>query len=687
MCVHVPIRLGRNTDTMSENRGFNRVLAEVDMVLDNGSRGNTGMTEEDVIPPSKGRLYTRIIARQMLRSKARFISIFGSTVFSCMAAMAALSMTGASDRFEIALMIAAVSCLVTGVVSISQSLHVAAVESRADYSILLVSGFSPVMVKWVVIIEAMLTSLAGAIVGCVTGYVLAGFLAPFIVNQEIRGFDNLELVFRPWAVVLVLFGGVLTAVIAALGPAKSAVDIDWSSNGSLDYDVVDGGKASHARMMTWAVGVTAFMAGIVLMVWNNMSSGQPSWMVVILECALFIIGFYVSYPLMFRFITRGIKWVAEHVFHVRRPSVMIALRSLVLRNTAASAVSASVTVGLLFLATVTMIGAWDSTADQIKTGNAYGGITQVRLRKSTGYKDFRQADMESWALMDGVKSVVTFGAHELKWVNPDTGKQKTIMYYTIDGNPFDGLIRGDEEARELWDTGKGAIIGCEMPEDDGIHVGDEYDIGSPGDMRTVTIIGQTCNPWLDGEILVPAQLMPKHDITSAYIVPEEGAVFDSTAFSESLSEKYPGYVFLDREHMIKRFGAAALWELLVYYGAGALVITVSVGGLFTLMALSVMQRKREIGLLSAYGMGPGQVRASLWLEAGIISLLAGVLGTGIGCVVGMVIGAKMGMIAIDSSTWMLEGWLVVATVIVGVFAAVIPSFVAIRAGAKTIRDE
>ena len=107
----------------------------------------------------------------------------------------------------------------------------------------------------------------------------------------------------------------------------------------------------------------------------------------------------------------------------------------------------------------------------------------------------------------------------------------------------------------------------------------------------------------------------------------------------------------------------------------------------SMMALAVMQRKREFGLLSAYGMDPGGVRVSIWFEAGVIGLIAGVLGAGIGSVLGLVIGSKMGMLGIDSSVWLLEGWLVVATVIVSVFAAFIPSFVAVRAGASTIRHE
>lgn len=665
-------------------------------------------------PLSEHALVWRIILRQMVRSKARFISVFGSTMFSCAFAMFALSLTGASARFELSLIIAAVSCLIVGVVSISQSLQVAATQSRSENQMLLAIGFNESSVRRIVLTESVLASLPGAIVGVVIGWFLALAMVPFILSQDISGFITLEASFRPWAAALVLFGGTLIALMASRRPVKMAVAADWSSVDSLS-PVGDGNDMTSSKKVAWGLGVLSFLAGITLMVWSNLSRTEPSWTVVLIECLLFVIGLYVSYPLLFGLLTKGIRWVSERVFRFHRTSVLVALRSLSMRRSSSSAVSASVTVGLIFLATVTMIGSWESSHDQYEMAGTYQGTSQVRLRKSTGLKDFRQQDMDAWASMKGVEDVISFSAHEAT-VSNRNGRPVKIGYYSIDGNPFNNLIHtGDSSGNAvghdadadampgskstddgssqslsgLWSSGKGAIIGCELANATGMRVGDVYNIGKKGQTVPIKVIGETCDVWMNDSMLIPASLLPKdaHDITSVYIVHSPDSMVDSTEFCESMGEKYPRYVFFDRAHMIKRAGASALWELLVYYGAGALVITVAVAGLFTMMALAVMQRKREFGLLSAYGMDPGGIRASIWLEAGVIGLIAGVLGTGIGSVIGMVIGAKMGMASIDPSVWLLEAWLVVATVIVGVFAAFIPSFVAVRAGAKTIHDE
>lgn len=644
--------------------------------------------EKLATPLAPTELTLKIIGRQMVKSKARFISVFGSTVFSTACAMFSLSLTGASSRFEGALIIAAVSCLIVGVVAISQSLKVAATESRMDDQMLLAAGFPESRVRWLTSIEAMLASLPGAVMGVVGGWLLTLVMVPFIISQNIKGFVTLEATFRPWAVVLVLFGGVVTALIASLGPSREAMKTDWSNVDSLRLDTKEAKRSAKAA---WALGVVSFMAGVVLMIWSSMDDVQPSWTVVIIECLLFVIGLYVSYPLLFGFATKGIRWIVERVLRCRKTSVLVALRSLDLRRSSASAVSASVTVGLIFLAVVTMIGSWESTQDQIEMANDYHGTSQVRLRKSTGLKKFQQTDLEAWSKLDGVVDVLTFSAHQAKVPNRN-GSPITITYYSVDGNPFEHLVSGEgtEEAKEAWTAdGGGAVVGCTLAETMDIKVGNTYNIGPPGKTRQVRIAAETCDGWLDTGLLVSSDLLDPsvHDITSAYIVHDPDSGVSSTKFNRKMAEDYPRYVFIDRGQLIKSSGASALWELLVYYGAGALVITVAVAGLFTMMALAVMQRKREFGLLSAYGMDPASIRASIWIEAGVIGLIAGVLGAGIGSVLGLVVGSRMGMMEIDSSVWLLEGWLVIATVIVSVFAAFIPSFVAVRAGASTIRDE
>lgn len=619
-----------------------------------------------------------VLARQMWRSKSRFFSIMSSTFFGVTAASLALSIGGAEDKFKYSLQFAAIACLLVGVVTISQSVQVAAEESKKDYTRLLDNGFPSSTLFYVVSLQAVLAALAGSIIGAIVGWLTAVIMAPVLSGQDIDGFDNVHAITSPWVFILTITGGVLTAVIAAWRPARKAM---------LNGRVV--ARHDRARDVMTMTGIIAFVLGAVTMIIDSMVPGS-SWSTIIAECLLLVIGMYTGYRALFNLIIKLLSILSSKIFRSKSPSVLIAFRSLERRAGSAVSVSAAFTVGLLFLAAATMIGSWQSSRAQMDVGLAYNGTTRVATSKSAGLKDFEPGILEKWKNEPSVTDVLAFSSHDARGVRFTNDKIGYVRYIVIKGNPFDKLAAGpdSEENARLWDSGKGAIIGCKLIGKTDYKIGSRFMTGSGIDVK---IIGKTCNPWLDHSILIPwkyAVDKSDREIISVYLVRDHDKANESdSVFNSKMKAKYPKYTFLDREWVIKRAGLPALWQMLVYYGAGTLVVTVSVFGMLTMIALAVMQRKRELGLLAAVGMSKGQMRGMIWLEAGLTAFVAGVLGVSVGCVIGVVIGAQLGMSVISSSTWILEGWLVIATIIVGVFSAVFPGMIAISSGAKTIRDE
>jgi ABC-type antimicrobial peptide transport system permease subunit len=104
-----------------------------------------------------------------------------------------------------------------------------------------------------------------------------------------------------------------------------------------------------------------------------------------------------------------------------------------------------------------------------------------------------------------------------------------------------------------------------------------------------------------------------------------------------------------------------------------------------MMTLSIMQRKRELGLLSAYGMSGMQLKRSLWMEAVMITGFAGLSSTIAGSVVGVIVG--MSTIGGGGFPLLLISWLVVASIVIGWVSAFIPGIIVLRDGAHGIRDE
>jgi putative ABC transport system permease protein len=113
------------------------------------------------------------------------------------------------------------------------------------------------------------------------------------------------------------------------------------------------------------------------------------------------------------------------------------------------------------------------------------------------------------------------------------------------------------------------------------------------------------------------------------VAPEEARAAIAGAVAQ-----YPNVEVLGRDDVQRRSAAPIDPALRVYYSLFALMILIALFGIANTLALSILERVREIGVLRAVGMHRGQVRAMIRWEAAIISGIGTVLGLGLGAFVG-----------------------------------------------------
>jgi putative ABC transport system permease protein len=112
----------------------------------------------------------------------------------------------------------------------------------------------------------------------------------------------------------------------------------------------------------------------------------------------------------------------------------------------------------------------------------------------------------------------------------------------------------------------------------------------------------------------------------------------------------------------------------VLTGMLAMAIVIALLGIANTLALSIMERKREIGLLRAVGMTRRQVRRMIRWEAVLVAVF--------GAVIGMLVGVGLGVAvvtAIGAGIQVAVPWLNLAVYLVlaalgGVLASVIPGW-------------
>ncbi len=114
--------------------------------------------------------------------------------------------------------------------------------------------------------------------------------------------------------------------------------------------------------------------------------------------------------------------------------------------------------------------------------------------------------------------------------------------------------------------------------------------------------------------------------------------------------------------------------LVLFYVLLALAVVIAVIGIINTLALSVLERVRELGLLRAVGMSRGQLRQMIRWEAVIIAVLGAVLGLAVGTFFGWTLVRALHSQGITEFALPVGTLLVfvVAAALAGVLAAVFP---------------
>ncbi|TDT98753.1 ABC-type lipoprotein release transport system permease subunit [Streptomyces sp. 846.5] len=121
------------------------------------------------------------------------------------------------------------------------------------------------------------------------------------------------------------------------------------------------------------------------------------------------------------------------------------------------------------------------------------------------------------------------------------------------------------------------------------------------------------------------------------------------------------------------------------YGLLALAIIIAVLGVVNTLALSVVERTREIGLLRAIGLSRRQLRRMVRLESVVIALFGAVLGLGLGLVWGLAAQHLLSLkgMQVLSIPWTTVIAVVLGAALVGLLAALGPALRASRLNVLT----
>ncbi|MCF8608517.1 FtsX-like permease family protein, partial [Gordonia sp. HY442] len=149
---------------------------------------------------------------------------------------------------------------------------------------------------------------------------------------------------------------------------------------------------------------------------------------------------------------------------------------------------------------------------------------------------------------------------------------------------------------------------------------------------------------------------------------------------EDVTKQYLVVQIQDREEFKSTVSSTIDQMLVTLYALLALSLAIAVLGIVNTLALSVVERKKEIGMLRAVGMARSQVRRSIYLESTYIAVFGALLGVVLGLAIAIPLVRTLAYWGLEGVVipWGLIGGTLVGAAVVGVVASLWPAITAAR---------
>ncbi|MFD3721402.1 ABC transporter permease [Streptomyces sp. NPDC058674] len=535
-----------------------------------------------------------------------------------------------------------------------------------------------------VVVEAFLLGVVGSLLGVGAGVGLAIGLMQLMGAMGMHlSTDDLTIAWTTPVIGIVL--GVIVTVVSAFIPARRAGKV--SPMAALRESGTPGDKKAGVVRAVLGLVLTG-TGGAALYLATAAEKAGPGSLWLGLGVVLTLIGFIVIGPLLAAGVVRVLSGAVLRPFgSVGRLAERNALRNP--RRTGATA--AALMIGLALVACLSVVGS-SMVASATEELDKSVGADYI-VNSETGQPVLPQAE-QALRATKGLDHVTAYREVAAKITAADgstveEGIGATDPTYAKDIRRK--MVAGEHAAAYGKDS---MSVGSQYATAHGIGLGDELTVaftgGSTVKLKVAAITSDEGNldkgmKYISTEAArghVPADKLPLPFmlLASAQDGQSDAAAYQSvkTALAE-----YPQYMVRNQTDYKQALKDQVGQLLNMVYGLLGLAIIVAVLGVVNTLALSVVERTREIGLMRAIGLSRRQLRRMIRLESVVIALFGALLGLGLG--MGWGIGAQQ-LLALQGLKVLEIPWPTIlgvfaASALVGLFAALVPAF---RAGRMNV---
>jgi putative ABC transport system permease protein len=554
--------------------------------------------------------------------------------------------------------------LVVGSFLIINTFSILVAQRSRELALFRALGASRRQVSRSVLFEALVMGFVGSTVGLALGFALAlGIKALFaLIGLDLSGSP---LIFTPQTAVVSYLVGMLVTAFAAYLPGRRASRI--SPIEALRDDVAMPESSIRRRTLIGtamiALGAAAMGVGLFTEISNAVAYIGGGILLVVLGVAL-------ASPVIGRPVVALVGVLYRRMFGtVGRLAEQNAIRNP--RRTAATA--SALMIGLTLVSMMAVFGQSAKASIDKTIGESFSADYVVS--NAVGVP-FSPVIADQVAKVPGVGAVARF-----RYVGAKVGGE-TTQVGGIEPVPFAKAMKVRMDTGKIADlTGQTLLVESKQAKSLGVAVGDKVTMSIAGKASSYPVVGTfeglpgIFSPYLTTlDAVSAAGVVPADNL--AYVVRSPGA--DAARVRAGINgviADLPTITLKDQSEFAAEQRAPIDQLLMLIYALLGLAVVIAVLGIVNTLALSVIERTREVGLLRAVGLSRRQLRTMVRLESMVISLLGAVLGVGLGLVFGVALQrsqADSGIEVLSVPFGQLLIFVVLAA-LVGVLAAVWPA--------------
>jgi putative ABC transport system permease protein len=501
----------------------------------------------------------------------------------------------------------------------------------SEFGMLRTLGASRPQILTTVLVEAFAIGLLGAVIGIGGGFLVAAALKALF---ETFGIDlpTTDLVLESRTVVVSLLVGLVVTLVSSLIPALRSTRVPPIAALHAFTPV----PTRRRRVLYAALSILLALVGLGMLLAGLFGGGDAGARAGLMGGGAVVVVLAVSFfsPHLVRPLAAIAGWPLERL---RRLLGRLA-RENAQRNPGRTAVTAAaLMIGLALVAFVTVFAAGlKSSVAQVVDENFAGGLV---IQNTNGFSPIPNGAAVAARKVPGVETVATVRSAQAKLAGE--GATARVSAPTRDVGEalnIEWTQGGPEDLRRLADGE--AIVSDSFASDHDLEVGDSFRLLTQTGARPRLRVTGAFDSKLGvlGSVLVTQPVMARDfDQTQDTIdfvttAPDADAAQIQTLLTKGVEIAFPTAEVLNQQELKDQREDQINTLISLFYALLAFAVIISLFGVANTLALSIHERRRELGMLRAIGMSRRQVRTMIRYEAVITALIGAILGMVLGLI-------------------------------------------------------